>query len=153
MSIGIFVDKDHPPSPAELTEMLGVRKPLWDDLIAFIAVNYQLSAELSFGGKNYGWNLWYRRGGKSLATLYPHQNSFIVQIVLGRDQVEKAYALALGKHVTQVLHDTPQLHDGRWLFIKVKSKRDVKDIKQLILVKKQPIKLKQLTRTTANRRR
>lgn len=138
MSTGIFTDKTHPPTPDEIAGALGAKKPLWDALVGFIAEHYQMPGELSFGGKNYGWNLWYRRSGKSLTTLYPCQSGIVVQIVLGKDQVEKALALNLGKHVGQVLRDTPQLHDGRWLFIKVKSKRDLEDVEQLLLVKKKP---------------
>ena len=149
MSIGSFIDKDHQPTPEEVTRMLGAKKPLWDELTSFFADKYQVSTELSFGGKNYGWNLWYRRGGKSLATLYPHKNSFIVQIVLGKDQVEKARTLTLGKNVHRVLRETPQLHDGRWLFIKVGSKRDVKDIEQLIQLKKKPTRSTPLPRPGA----
>ena len=40
--------------------------------------------------------------------------------------------LRLGKNVGTVLKETPQLHDGRWLFVKVKTEKDVKDIQQLL---------------------
>jgi hypothetical protein len=48
----------------------------------------------------------------------------------------------LRENVGKVLRDTPQFHDGRWLFIPVTTERDVEDIKQLILLKKRPIKPK-----------
>ncbi len=142
MAIGIFTDKTHPPSNEELSEALGSKQPLWEALARFIEASYQLPSEFSYGGKNYGWNLWYRRSGKSLATLYPQKESFVAQVVLGKEQVEKALNLELGENVGKVLRDTPQFHDGRWLFIPVTTERDVEDIKQLILLKKRPIKPK-----------
>ena len=138
MTIGIFSDKDHQPTPGEILDALGSRRPLWEKLVQFIADNYQMPGELSYGGKNYGWNVWYRRSGKTLLSLYPQQNHFVAQIVLGNDQAKQALELKLGKNVRQVLQETPQLHDGRWLFVRVRTEKDVKDIQQLLQVKKRP---------------
>jgi Protein of unknown function (DUF3788) len=138
MSIGVFLDKELPPSPQDLLNALSAKRALWEQLTQFIWDNYQMRGDLSYGGKNYGWNLWYRKSGKSLLTLYPNQGYFVAQIVLGREQVEQALALKLGKNVQTLLVETPQLHDGRWLFIKVKTGRDVKDIQQLLQIKKRP---------------
>ena len=144
MSISAFFDKEHQPTPREINDALGSRQPLWQQLMQFISDNYQLPGELSFGGNKYGWNIWYRRSGKTLVSLYPQQKYFVAQIVLGKDQVEKAFQLKLGQNVRTVLEETPQLHDGRWLFIKVKTEKDVKDIQELLQVKKRPRPQKQV---------
>ncbi len=138
MSIGIFDDKEHQPTSQEIYDVLGSKQPLWESLTQFITDSYQIPGELSFGGKKYGWNVWYRRSGKTLVSLYPQQGYFVVQIVLGKEQVEQASHLKLGKNVETVFETTPQLHDGRWLFIKVMTEQDVKDIEQLLQVKKRP---------------
>jgi hypothetical protein len=124
-------------------EALGAKRSLWEELTQFIADNYPIPGEWNFGGKNYGWNLWYRKSGKTLVTLYPQQGFLVAQIVLGKDQVEQALNLKLGKNVGTLLRETPQLHDGRWLFIKVKTAKDVKDIQQLLQVKRRPRPQKQ----------
>jgi len=144
MSISILSDKAHQPTPQEIRDVLGPKLSLWEKLTQFISDNYQLPGELSFGGNKYGWNIWYRRSGKTLVSLYPQQGCFIAQIVLGKDQVEKAFQLKLGKNVRTVLEETPQLHDGRWLFIKVRTAKDVKDIQELLQVKKRPRPQKQV---------
>ena len=138
MSLSAFVDKQHQPTPREINDALGSRHPLWRQLTQFIADNYQLPGELSFGGNKYGWNIWYRRSGKTLVSLYPQREHLVAQIVLGKDQIEKAIQLKLGKKVRTVLEETPQLHDGRWLFIKARTGKDVKDIEALLQVKKRP---------------
>lgn len=99
-----------------------------------------MPGEFSFGGKNYGWNMWYRKSGKSLVSLYPQQGRLIAQVVLGKAEVEKAEALTLGEHVGKVFRETPQLHDGRWLFIPLLSAADVDDVEQLMLAKKRPVR-------------
>ncbi len=138
MSIGIFLDKEHQPTMNEVYGALGSKQPLWEKLTRFISDNYSIPEEWSFGGKNYGWNVWYRKSGKTLVSLYPQQEGFVAQIVLGKDQVKQALDLKLGKNVGTILKETPQLHDGRWLFIQVKTEKDVKDIQQLLAVKREP---------------
>ena len=136
MAIGCFVDKSTPPSTETIQETLGAAAPLWNDLLDFVATQYKMPGDFSFGGKNYGWNMWYRKSGKSLASLYPQQGYFVAQVVLGRLQLEQALTLNLGEKVSRMLCETPMLHDGVWLFIPVDSEVDVNDIKQLLLVKK-----------------
>jgi hypothetical protein len=138
MAIGVFTDNEYQPTVTAVLEALGSKQPLWKELTQFIADNYLIPGEWNFGGKNYGWNLWYRKSGKTLVTLYPQKGYFVAQIVLGKDQVEQALNLRLGKNVGMVLTETPQLHDGRWLFVKVKTAKDVKDIQQLLQVKRRP---------------
>jgi hypothetical protein len=136
--VGLFLDKEYQPTEIAVLEALGVKRPLWEELTRFIADNYPSPGEWNFGGKTYGWNLWYRKSGKTLVTLYPQDRYFVAQIVLGKKQVEQALMLKLGKNAATDLTETPQLHDGRWLFIKVKTEKDVKDIQQLLQIKRRP---------------
>ena len=138
MSVGCFIEKDHPPSEEELRAALGIQYVLWEQLQQFILDTYQLPGEISFGGKKYGWNLWYRKSGKSLVSLYPQQDYLVAQVVLGKDQVEQVLQLELGEDVGRLLRETPQLHDGCWLFIPVRSSQDAADVQRLLLVKKRP---------------
>ncbi|MBN1135172.1 MAG: DUF3788 domain-containing protein [Anaerolineae bacterium] len=140
MAVGFFLDKDQQPSLDELLAAMGSAAPLWDRLVQFIADTYQMPGEWSFGGKKYGWNLWYRKSGKSLTSLYPQQGHLVAQVVLGREEGERALALSLGDHVGGMLRGTPLLHDGRWLFIPVTTETDAADVEQLLLVKRRPAK-------------
>ena len=138
MAIGTFLDKEHQPTLTEVNNALGSKHLLWEKLTQFISDNYPIPGEWNFGGKKYGWNLWYRKSGKTLVTLFPGKEDFVAQIVLGKNEVEKALGLKLGKNIGTVLNETPQLHDGRWLFIHVKTEKDVKDVEQLLQVKRKP---------------
>lgn len=142
MSIGCFNNKLVQPSPEDVEMALGPAFGLWQRLVRFIDEQYQMTGELSYGGKNYGWNLWYRKSGKSLVSLFPQDGSFVAQVVLGREQVEKAMALSLSPNVGTLLRETPQLHDGKWLFIPVTTEADVDDVEQLLLLKKRPVRRK-----------
>ena len=142
MTISYFAEKLAQPSASEIESVLGPALLLWTRLINFIAENYQMEGDLSYGGKNYGWNLWYRKSGKALVSLYPQSGSFVAQVVLGKEQVEKALALELGAKVGGMLRDTPQLHDGKWLFIPITTEEEVRDVEQLLLLKRRPLKTK-----------
>ena len=139
MAIGLFTNKTQQPTEQEIQDALGGAYPLWERLLGFIQTNYQISTELSFGGKNYGWNLWYRKSGKSLTSLFPQQGAFIAQVVLGREQAEKAMSLELGEKVNRLLRETPQLHDGKWLWIPVTKEQDALDVESLLLLKRRPV--------------
>lgn len=140
MAISYFTDKSAQPVVREIELVLGSAFPLWQSLVGYLAENYQMAGDLSYGGKNYGWNLWYRKSGKALVSLYPQSGSFVAQVVLGKEQVEKALALELGAKAGGMLRNTPQLHDGKWLFIPVTTEEDVRDVEQLLLLKKRPLK-------------
>jgi hypothetical protein len=138
MSIGAFVEKDHPPTRKALERVLGAKQALFEQLAVFMDTAYHLKGEWTYGGKKYGWNIWYRKSGKTLLNLFPQKGGPVAQVVLGREQVQKASALTLGAHVQDVFSRTPQFHDGRWLFIPVRTRRDVKDVQDLVQLKRKP---------------
>ena len=136
MAIGFFLDKEHQPSEEEIDQALGSSLPFWQHVIRFIDDRYAMPGPWSFGGKKYGWNRWYRQSGKSLVSLFPQKDYFVAQVVLGKDQVAQADQIELGSNVRQCLEQTPQLHDGRWLFIHAASEQDAVDIEALLRIKK-----------------
>jgi hypothetical protein len=138
MPVGAFCDKDRKPSSRQISNILGPKKPLWDRLLKFIASNYDIPPDLSYGGKNYGWYLWYRRGGKTLVSLYPQHGHFVAQVVLGAAHAEAAAKLDLGRNVREAIEAAPKLHDGKWLFLRVRTQTDVKDVEALLRIKRRP---------------
>src|SRR4030042_644585 len=143
MTVGSLLDKAQQPTPQDIEKTLGSARLLWEELTRFLAETYpEIPPALSYGGKKYGWNLWYRKSGKSLLSLYPQEGYCVAQIVLGSTQVEQALALELGEAVGTLLRETPQFHDGRWLFIPVRTARDAVDVKQLLQVKRRPKRAK-----------
>lgn len=142
MAIGCFLDKERPPTDAEVKSALGVKFPLWQRIVQFLYDNYEMAADFSYGGKEYGWNLWYRKSGKSLVSLYPQTGGFVAQVVLGKDQTEQALTMKFCRNVDKLVRETPQLHDGKWLFIPIKSLAEAKDVERLLLLKRKPIRKK-----------
>jgi len=136
MTESCFTDPKHQPTPEEIRSALGSCFPLWERLTSFIEKSYRIGGTWStWGPAKSGWNLRYRRKGKSLTALHPQQERILAQIVLGKAQAERALQLELGEKVSRMLQEAPQLRDGRWLFIPVTSESDAKDVEKLLLAK------------------
>ena len=118
MRIGLFTDKSHQPTDAQVLETIGPKLPLWHALVHFVREQYPVQEDFKFlYGKNYGWALRFRIKGKLLVSLYPAQGGFTAQVNLSSDAVEKAKSMRLGKNVQQAIARAHPYPEGRWLFI------------------------------------
>jgi hypothetical protein len=136
-----LVDRDHKPGKEDIYKAIGNdAKKAWDGIHKFLARYYEIEPETVFYGKNYGWNIRYRKSGKTLCSLFPEKGSFSFLIVLGKKEVEKASGMLIGfsANIQDIILNTEQLHDGRWLWIRVYKIEEIDDIKKLILIKKRP---------------
>lgn len=132
-----LLNKEQKPSQEEIVDTIGERSSLWLKIHEFIAENYDFSPELVFWGKKYGWAIRYRKGGKTLGYFFPEADAFSVLLVLGNKEAEKVASVAsqLSASVKSVFENTEQLHDGRWLWIRVLTEPDVASVKLLIQAK------------------
>lgn len=137
-----MIHADHFPDDAEIKKWIGESAyPFWDALTSFIEAQYPgvFEPEWLYGGQKRGWSLRYKKG-KSLCTLIPEQNQFIVQLVFGakeRDLVEPIRE-ALSSSTRKAYDQAKTYHDGKWLYLLVNSEQVVKDIEQLLAIKRRP---------------
>ena len=143
MSYERMLDKAHRPTEEEILNTIGETAP-WLGLRRYIQENYDFASELAFFAKTYGWTVRYRKSGKTLCSLFPEKGAFSALIVLGKKEAEQALSMVdeFGPNVRKVLTSTEQLHDGRWLWIRVLSAGDADDVKRLVNVKRRPRKAK-----------
>ncbi len=136
MGVGVFTDKKHQPTDAEVYEAIGSRLSAWQELVRFIREKYPVQQDFKFlYGKNYGWALRFCIKGKLLASLYPVEGGFTVQVNLNPEAVEKAQSMKLGKNVQQAIARAHPYPEGRWLFIPVESEKDFQDIQRLLALR------------------
>ncbi len=138
-----MTDKEHEPTAEEMASLIGEQaKEAWLEIRRFLEDRYELAPETIFFGAKYGWTVRYRKGGKTLCSLFPEKGGFIVLIVLGRKEAEKALAIRdeLSSKIQKLLGNTEQLHDGRWLWIRLFTTSDTDDVKKLLQVKRKPKK-------------
>ncbi len=138
-----MTDKVHKPTEEEIVSFIGERaKEAWLEIRRFIEDHYDMVPETVFYGAKYGWTIRYRKGSKTLCSLFPEKRGFTVLIVLSKKESEKALSIReeLSSKIHELLGDTEQLQHGRWLWIRLFTTRDTDDIKKLLQIKRKPKK-------------
>ena len=136
-----LLDKEHKPDKERILKTLGKTAGVaWNDLQQFLGTYYDFAPETVFYASKYGWTVRYRRSGKTLCSLFPEEGAFSVLLILGRKEAGKAILILneFSTDLQKIIMDTEQLHDGRWLWIRVLAIYDIDDIKELIKIKKKP---------------
>ena len=140
-----MMDRSTQPTDSDMVNVIG--QPIaeaWTALRRFLVETYDIAPIFDSGGKKYGWNLQHRIGGRPLCEMYPERGSFTALVVLGKAELDQAMERieTFGPTVRQALVETPRYHDGCWMYIRVSDpltgQQDVKDIEQLLLIKKRP---------------
>jgi hypothetical protein len=113
----------------------------WTRLLEFIEMNYPgvFTPDWIFGGKKYGWGLRFKKS-KSFCTLIPERNRFVVQIVFGGEEREKAEKILpeLSPSVRKAYTDATTYHDGKWLAVVANRQETLDDIEKLLAIKRKP---------------
>jgi hypothetical protein len=136
MSVGIFTERKHRPTDAEIRQAVGARFPLWRALIQFIKDEYPVEADFRYlYGKNYGWAWRFRIKTQLLTSLYPAQDCFKAQVNLGPEAVDTALGMSLGANARQAIEGAHPYPEGRWSFIPVESERDMQDVQRLLVLR------------------
>ena len=116
------------PSPEEIRNGLGSQWETWQELNQFVIETFKAASELKFYGKNYGWAVRYRKGGKAFISLYPGMDGFAVQIILGENEIAEARQGELSQGTLRAIEAANPYPEGRWLFIEIQSGQDMQDI-------------------------
>ena len=135
-----FLVKAEKPSEDAILGALGGAKPLWLEFHAYIQEQYDFSQETIFFAKNYGWAVRYRKASRTMFYAFPECESFSMLIVLGKDEAQRvdAQKQLLNPSVREVFDQTEQLHDGKWLWVRVTEASDLSSVQQLLCAKRKP---------------
>ncbi len=129
-----FLVKAEKPSDEEIERALGPAKPLWLALHAYIREQYDFSQEIIFFAKNYGWAVRYKKSGRTMCYAFPECESFSLLIVLGKDEAQRVdvQKQLLNQQVRDIFDQTEQLHDGKWLWIRVMEESDLASVQYIL---------------------
>ncbi len=122
------------PSMEEITA--AVTNVTWDELNAYMQQTYSVQPKIEYSccGGAPGWNVKYKKGGRSLCTLYPAAGRFTCLVCIGRrEAVEAELLLPACTEYTQKLYGSvPPLNGSRWLMMDITSEEILSDAKRLI---------------------
>jgi AraC family transcriptional regulator len=117
-----------------------VDSPLWEALRDHIETEYQCDPRLEFSKcfAQYGWNIKYKKAGRSLCTLYPLTGHFIVLVVIGqREQAAFERALpSFSGYLQQLYRETPGGMGQKWLMIAVRDAQVLEDVKRCLAIRR-----------------
>ena len=145
MKFDRLLNKSERPSESQIIQFIGSRAWLWSRIHEYMEKNYDFQPELVFFTKKYGWTIRYRKSGKTLCYFFPENDAFSILIVLGAKESEKVEIIKdkLNKKVKDVFENTEQLHDGRWMWLRILEKSDIDSLILLLNAKKKPkVKIK-----------
>lgn len=131
------------PEIEEILSYIGKARTLWREIENYLNDNYDFVQETVFYGKKYGWTVRYRKSGRTLCSLFPEKGAFTILITLSKKEAEKTLSMKneLSPKIYNLIRDSKQLRDGRWLWIRIFETNDILDVKKIVAVKRKPKKL------------
>jgi len=85
-----------------------------------------------------GWNIKYKKSGKSLCTLYPMEGYFIALVVVGGRELTEAELLMplCSDYVQTVFKNTKTGNGQKWLMLEVRDSQIMENVFRLINLRK-----------------
>lgn len=89
MKWNMLYDRYNRPDPEDISKY--VKNELWEKLNLFLKDTYKIRSEISYSrcSMQPGWNLEYKKNGKSLCTLYPVSGFFIALVWLEKERAQR----------------------------------------------------------------
>ena len=136
MDKSIFTDKTKPPSEKDLAAALGRTLVLWNEIVAFVQVQYPAAIkEWNFPGEKYGWSFRVKDKKRAIIYLLPRDNFFKAAFVFGQKAIDAINYSTVTAAIKQELAVAKIYAEGRGIRLDVKTKRSTKDIKRLVEIK------------------
>lgn len=129
------------PSQSIMTELLG--PPLydvWQALCSSIDEKYDMERIWNAGGKRWTYEYKYRRGGKTLCSLYAKNNCVGFMIIFGKDERAKFEDIreTVSDTVCKQYDEAQTYRDGKWVMFEPADTTEFDDYMKLLAIKRKP---------------
>lgn len=114
-----------------------VRNSLWDKFCNYMIEKYNTKPKFDYSKCSWapGWNVKFKKSGKTLCTLYPKEGFFTALVVIGKSEKEEVEELLpdLTMDLQQLYNETKEGMGQRWLMIDLEDE-DIRyeDVKRII---------------------
>ena len=131
-----FIGKPEPPNDAELADVLGSTKRLWDRLVVNLAREHDVTEqEWKAYSRKSGWTLRLKRKGRAIVYLSPCRGSFLAAFALGDRAVAAARESGLPERVMKVVAAARRYAEGTAVRIQVRRTSDMAAVEALAAIK------------------
>ena len=131
------------PSESIMTDLLGKQLyDVWLSLCSVIDERYDMERSWNSGGKNWTYEYKYRRGGKTLCSLYARNNCVGFMIIFGKDERTKFEESRenFSAEVQKIYDESKTYHDGKWVMFYPEDSSMFDDFMRLLAIKRKPDK-------------
>ncbi|HSL22024.1 MAG TPA: DUF3788 domain-containing protein [Vicinamibacterales bacterium] len=136
MALSAFGDKSVPPAEPALRKTLGRTAALWMDLKRDLAAAHgPLVEEWNFAGNAYGWSLRLKQKKRAIVYMTPCDGYFLASLALGEKACAAARDQGLPAPLLAIIDAAPKYAEGRGIRIPVRSRNDLRKVKDLAAVK------------------
>jgi hypothetical protein len=131
-----FINQTEKPTDDELSAVLGPARALWDQLLAELAGELDVTIqEWNSYSPKAGWSLRLKREKRTILYLSPCRGSFRAAFALGDKAVEAARRSRLPKRVIQIIDEAKRYAEGTGVRIDVNRPPDIAVVKKLAVLK------------------
>lgn len=118
-----------------------VKNPLFTEFCAEIQEKHKAKPQIEYSKCSWepGWNVKFKKSGKSLCTLYPRELYFTVLVVVGAKEKEAVELLLpdCTAELQEIYHQTEEGNGQRWLMIDLEDAGDMyQDVLRLIEIRR-----------------
>lgn len=120
-------NKDYCP----LLEEIGahIRNPVFPQFCTELSETYSCKEKIEYSSCSMerGWNVKFRKSGRTLCTIYPREQYFTVMLVIGRKEKEAFEAILPGccPALREVYDRTAEGNGQRWLMIDLEDRNEL----------------------------
>lgn len=131
-------DHNYCPTLDEIGEY--IKNPVFNKLCAEIETKYNSKAKIEYSSCSLerGWNIKYKKSGKSLCTIYLRESYFTVMIVVGRKEKEQVESILpdCTVELQEIYNQTKEGNGQKWLMIDLEDSENMyRDILRLIEIR------------------
>lgn len=131
------------PSQSAMIELLGQSLfEVWQQLCSKIDEKYEMERLWNTGGKKWTYEYKYRKGGKTLCTLYAREKCIGFMIIFGKDERTKFEDIrdTLSTSICRQYDEAKIYRDGKWVMFEPIDTAEFDDYIKLLAIKRKPNK-------------
>lgn len=141
-----LLDRSYEPALEEIGEYVG--NPVFQKFCLEIQEKYKGKEKIEFSSCSLepGWNIKFKKSGKSLCTIYPKESFFTVLVVIGKKEKETVESMlpGLSAELQDIYRQTKEGNGQRWLMIDLEDQDSIyQDTLRLIGTRTEPRKEKE----------
>ena len=127
------------PSKSTMIELLGQSLfEVWQQLCSTIDEKYEMERLWNTGGKKWTYEYKYRKGGKTLCTLYAREKCIGFMIIFGKDERAKFEDIrdTLSTSICRQYDEAKIYRDGKWVMFQPIDTAEFDDYIKLLAIKR-----------------